>query len=90
MTTLPSLSRFNDEEIAFLKLSDDEMREQARDLHEMDCVIEIDEGAQVIRPTVPGECARIAAWIRLGPGDWTLADQSPAAGAGSIPEAISH
>ncbi len=71
---LPSRLDEEQEREAFLKLTDDEMRDQARDLHEMGGVIEIDADAQVMRPTDLGECARIAAWISVGPGDWSPED----------------
>ena len=53
------------------KLSDDEIRERARELHGEAWAIEIPDDAQVIRPDPDddGECARVAAWIYLGPDD---------------------
>ena len=51
------------------KRTDDEIRDRARELHEYVGVIEIPEGAQVVRPNDGDECARIEAWIYLGPTD---------------------
>ena len=71
MTNNALPSRLDEEQVdeAFMKLTDDQMRDRARELHHREWVIEIDEDAPVVRPTDLGECARIAAWIRLGPGD---------------------
>ena len=53
----------------FSERTDEEIRDRARELHEEPSVIEIPEGAQVVRPKGGDECARIEAWIELGPED---------------------
>ena len=65
MTKLPSTPP--DKPIS--KRTDDEIRDRARELHAQDWVIEIPEDAQVARPNYDDECARIEAWIYLGPTD---------------------
>jgi hypothetical protein len=66
---MTDLTDKNVEEHPFNALTDDQIRDRARELHEQDWVIEVHEDAQVIRPKYEGECARIAAWIYLGPDD---------------------